>query len=206
MRTDEEQAARLRKFMKTNSRIDLEKHQYDYSVCQEYLSGNKTLFMSVFEEALIKTQKYISWSTTKIFNDHDREDIVSITSSIAIEKMSKFKAWSRYSTWMCGIARNRVRELIRKKAKKENLFSHDENRVAERKNKKHQLAPGFSVFEILDSLSNKQRLIMKYHAIEKYSFEEIATNLNLPKNIVSSIYDEAISQLRQEMMECGYIN
>lgn len=206
MRTDEEQAERLRVFMKTNHRIDLAKHQYDYCVCQAYLSGDKKAFQAVFEDALVKIQRYVSWSTTKIFNDQDREDIVSVTSGVAIEKMDKFKAWSRYSTWMRGIARNRVRELIRKKAKEEILFSYDkglENRATERKIQKHQPVPGFSVFEMLDSLPCEQRLIVKYHAVEKWSFEEIATRLKIAESEVCDCYDKAISQLRRELLECG---
>jgi len=192
--------------MKTNPRIDLAKHQFDYAVCQKYLSGDKEAFLDIFEDALTKIQRYVSWSTIKTFNDQDREDVVSITLGVAIEKMDKFKAWSRYSTWMRGIARNRIRELIRKKAKEESLSlcsEVSESRTAERKIQIHQSVPGFSVFEMLDSLPNEQRLIVKYHAVEKWSFEEIALKLKIPRKAVSYHYNKAITQLRREMLDCG---
>ena len=207
MRTEEEQSERLKILTAKYDFIDINKHQQDYYICQEYLAGNKELFRNMLENALKKTKKYVFYSTGRLFNDQDREDIISDTLEIAISRIDTFRGWSRYSTWMRGIARNRIRNFVKIKTKENNLLVHqnksadDEN--FQRKVDKQSSVPvqKFSVFEMLNSLSQEYSLVVKYHVIEKWTFSEIAVNLKISQRKVSEYYDNAMKQLRQEMYD-----
>ena len=207
MRTEAEQTERLKILTAKYDFIDIKKHKQDYCICQEYIAGNKETFQNMLEDALKKTRKYVFYATGKLFNDQDKEDIISETLEIAISKVSTFKGWSRYSTWMRGIARYRIYSFVKIKVKEQNLLVHndksenDEN--FQRKIDKQSSAPTqkFSVFEMLNSLSQEHRLVVTYHVIEKWTFAEIAVKLKISQGKVSEYYDDAMKQLRQEMAD-----
>jgi RNA polymerase sigma factor (sigma-70 family) len=207
MRTEKEQIERLKILTAKYDFIDITKHQQDFCICQEYLAGNKETFQNMLENALKKTKKYVFYSTGRLFNDQDREDIISETLEIAISRIDTFRGWSRYSTWMRGIAKNRIYSFVKIKTKENNLLVHqnesedDEN--FQRKVDKQISVPvqKFSVFEMLNSLSQEYRLVVKYHVIEKWTFAEIAAELKISQKKVSKYYDKAMKQLRQEMYD-----
>jgi len=207
MRTEKEQTERLKILTAKYDFIDIKKHRQDYCICQEYLAGNKETFQNMLENALKKTKKYVFYSTGRLFNDQDREDIVSETLEVAISQIATFKGWSRYSTWMKGIAKNRIYKFVRIKNKENNLLiHHDKSETDEsfqRKVEKQSSVPvqKFSVFEMLNSLSHEYRLVVKYHVIEKWTFAEIAVELKISQKKVSKYYDKAMKQLRQEMRD-----
>jgi RNA polymerase sigma factor (sigma-70 family) len=207
MRTEEEQAERLKILTAKYDFIDINKHKEDYNICQEYLAGHKEKFQNMLENALKKTRKYVFYATGKLFNAQDKEDIISETLEIAISQVAMFKGWSRYSTWMKGIARYRIYRFVRIKIKEQNLLvnqnksENDEN--FQRKIEKQSSAPvqKFSVFEMLSSLSQEYRLVVNYYVIEKWTFAEIAVKLKISQRKVIEYYDNAMKQLRQEMCD-----
>jgi RNA polymerase sigma factor (sigma-70 family) len=191
MLTEEQRIQRLNALMKINPLIDPEKHKQDHDACQQYLAGNKKPFQDILEEASEKTKKYVMHSAGPLFNTQDKEDIISQTLEAAISKMAAFKGWSRYSTWMKAIARYRIYNFVKIKTKEipqKNIETAYQSRPTQEIN----------IFEMLSSLPKIHRLIVQYHAIDKWTIQEIAAELNIPKSKVRKHYKEAISQLRQE--------
>ena len=203
LRTETEQAERLKKFMKINSRIDLEKHQQDYNSCQAYLAGDQEQFNSLLESSITRTRKYILYDTSKLFNEQDKEDILSETLEIAMAKMATFKGWSRYSTWMRAIARYQIYKLADKKAKEIKCIDINEMAntldVESRYSQPSEFRQELSIIEILSSLTKKSSQIVMLHVVEGLSFAEIAAELEISEHIVRKDYGKAIFQLRQEL-------
>ena len=207
MRTEEEQTERLKILTAKYDFIDINKHRQDYHICQEYLAGDREKFQNMLEDALKKTRKYVFYATGRLFNEQDKEDIISETLEIAVSKVAMFKGWSRYSTWMRGIARNRIYRFVKIKIKEKNVTVQQDKSESDegfqRKIVKQSSAPvqKFSVFEMLSSLSQEYRLIVKYYVIEKWTVAEIAAKLKISQNKVNEYYDNAMKQLRQEMRD-----
>ncbi|MBQ2724674.1 MAG: RNA polymerase sigma factor, partial [Clostridia bacterium] len=57
-----------------------------------------------------------SYVLSRVGNFHDAEDIVQETYLTAILKRDQFREQSSRRTWLCGIAENKVRQYIRRKA------------------------------------------------------------------------------------------
>ena len=57
-----------------------------------------------------------SYVLSRVGNFHDAEDIVQETYLTAVLKRNEFRGESQMRTWLCGIAENKVRQYIRRKA------------------------------------------------------------------------------------------
>ncbi len=74
--------------------------------------------------------RYIySYVLSRVGNFHDAEDIVQETYLTAILKRDEFREQSQYRTWLCGIAENKVRQYIRRKAVHGSRTSADEEEL-----------------------------------------------------------------------------
>ena len=108
---------------------------------------------------------------------------------------------------MRGIAKNRIYSFIKIKTKDNNLLVHqdksedDENFQRKIDRQSFVSAQKFSVFEMLNSLSQEYRSVVKYYVIEKWTFAEIAVKLKISQRKVSECYNNAMKQLRQEMYD-----
>jgi len=190
---------RLEKLMEKYPSINRQKHLEDLHICENYLLGNTDVFMKLFEASRYKTLSYVCKNTwNKLFNLQDREDIVAETESTAIMKVHMFRGWSRYSTWMIGIARNRILSLVKKKTLMIETDAYAENTFYSKATddpialwESNQYVSG-----LLGHLSGEDRSIVVDIIFYQKSFEIIANEKNLSANIVITQYEKAIERLK----------
>ena len=190
---------RLDELMAKHPSIDRKKHLEDLRVCENYISGDIDTFMKLYEHSCCKTRRYVYRNSgNKLSNLQDKEDIIAETESTAIMKVHMFHGWSRYSTWMMGIARNRILTFVKKKLFADKPIEYTENtHNSEIINTPIALwESNHYVNELLGSLSDEEQSIVTDVVFNQMSFESIAAENNLATNIVIAQYEKAIGKLR----------
>jgi len=180
--------------------IDRQKHLEDLHICKNYMSGDIDTFMKLYEHSCRKTRRYVYRNSGyKLFNLQDKEDIMAEAESTAIMKVHMFHGWSRYSTWMMGIARNRILTFVKKKLSADKPIEYTENtHNSEITNTPIALWESDQyVSELLGSLSDEEQSIVTDVVFNQISFESIAAENNLATNIVIAQYEKAIGKLRE---------
>jgi len=191
---------RLEKLMKKYPSINRQKHLDDLHICKRYLSGNTDAFMRLFEDSCGKTRRYVHKNTwNKLFNLQDKEDIIAETESIAIMKVHMFHGWSRYSTWMIGIARYRILSLAKKKAIMAETKKCIEN-SCHSETVNDPIARWESnqyVNELLGHLSDEEQSIVMAVVFHQKSFETIAAEKKCSVNVIVIKYEKSIERLKE---------
>jgi len=191
---------RLEKLMGKYPSINRQKHLDDLHICKRYLSGNMDAFMKLFEDSRCKTRRYVHKNTwNELFNLQDREDVIAETESIAIIKVHLFHGWSRYSTWMIGIARHRILSLAKKKAMMTETKKSIENTChLEIVNDPIALWESNQyVSELLGHLSGEEQSIVTEVVFHQKSFEIIAAERKCSLNVIITKYEKSIQRLKE---------
>ena len=179
--------------------IDRKKHLEDLRICENYISGDIDTFMKLYEHSCCKTRRYVYRNSgNKLFNLQDKEDIMAEIESVAIMKVHMFHGWSRYSTWMIGIARNRILTFVKKKLSAAMPIEYTENiNNLEISNTPIALwESNHYVSELIGSLSSEEQLIVTDVVFNQMSFESIAAENNIATSIVIAQYEKAIEKLK----------
>ena len=191
---------RLDELMAKYPSIDRKKHLEDLRVCENYISGDIDTFMKLYEHSCYKTRRYVYRNSgNKLFNLQDKEDIMAETESAAIMKVHMFHGWSRYSTWMMGIARNRILTFLKKKLSTAKPIEYAENiHNPEIINTPIALWESNQyVSELLGGLSIEEQSIVTDVVFDQRSFKSIASENNVATSIVIVQYEKAIEKLRE---------
>ena len=195
---------RLEKLMEKYPSINRQRHLDDLHTCKRYLSGNTDAFMKLFEDSCCKTRGYVHKNTwNKLFNLQDKEDIIAETESIAIMKVHMFHGWSRYSTWMIGIARYRILSLAKKKTIMIETKKAIENTChLEILNDPIALWESNQyVSELLGHLSDEEQSIVTEVVFHQKSFEIIAAERKHSINCMVTKYEKSIQRLKEIVVE-----
>ena len=191
---------RLEKLMEKYPSINRQKHLNDLHTCKKYLSGNMDAFMKLFEDSCCKTRRYVHKNTwNKLFNLQDKEDVIAETESIAIMKAHMFHGWSRYSTWMIGIARYRILSL----AKKKTIMAETKKCIVNTCHSEIVNDPialwesSQYVSELLGYLSGEEQSIVEEVVFHQKSFEIIAAERKCSVNVIITKYEKSIQRLKE---------
>jgi len=197
--TDDERAKRLEKLMTKYPRINREKHLEDLCICKDYLEGDVESFELLFDEACKRTRKYICHATHEPIGEQDREDILAETMNIAIMKVQNFGGWSRYSTWMRGIARHKIFSCAREKALMLRNEKHcdDCSVIGASHNPIEQWESDQDVNEMLSCLSERERTVVVGKVIHGQTSKNLAKDMGLSASCVGQIYRRAIAKMRE---------
>lgn len=93
-------------------------HFEDYNLAHNFILGDdksgKKLYASIFD----KLKRFIySYTKNGILIEADVEDVFADTLEISIEKLKFYTGESSFYTFICGIAKNKIKEKTRKKSK-----------------------------------------------------------------------------------------
>jgi len=167
--------------------------------------GNQEAFA-----ALVKKYK------TKVFNlafslTHNKEtadDMAQETFIKAYFSLSAFKSKSEFGTWLYRITVNNVRDFMRKEYRikkvsfreeiKDPFVQEDEMRIKERKiieEKRRKV-----VYKAIQTLPEKQQIILSLREIQGFSYEEISKILNISPGTVDSRIHRARKKLRKKLV------
>ena len=198
MRTHEEHAKRLESLMIRYPHIDREAHLKDLELCKAYLAGDCVKFEIMFQTAYKKMEKYVYLDShgTRCgvhINTQDKEDIIADAAGTALSHVEKFHGWSLYSTWMRGIARYRILQMIHRRCKESATEPLDDAKAV---HADYSQNSDVAVWEILSGLPESDATIVRLRAIEQLSFGEIAQQLSVSIDNVRRRYLNAIKTLK----------
>lgn len=184
------------------------KHQDDYNLVHQYLSGNKAAGQRLYSEAYPILEKFVA-SRTKgsILNEHDLNDIVLESLKRSVEKLGRFDGSSKFVSWVIGIAQLVIKEHLRKKTKVTfiedipeveyekaiSLFNKDPLMVLLRK--ETQEAIKFAI----NQLSSEHQQIIKLRLFNKVPAKEISAITGESESAINSRYSRALKFLRNNL-------
>lgn len=121
----------------------------------------------------------------KVNNKTDGEDILQAVYLTAFSKFDTLSNKDKFKTWIIAIARNKINDFYREKAKTLEL-PLDENICYETSFSRIGLTVDEVVNETLSSLADKEKQILYLHYIKQKSQKEIAKTLGIPLGTVKS--------------------
>jgi RNA polymerase sigma-70 factor (ECF subfamily) len=123
-------------------------------------------------------------------NKHqDAEDVVQETWIRAVSKFKDFRGQSKLRTWLCGIALNCCRELMR------NRNRADEHKIVTLK----VVHTTFELEECIRALPNSCREVLVLHDIEGYTHTEIAEAMGISEGTSKSQLSRARTLLKDAL-------
>lgn len=175
------------------------------SVREFLMNRSPETYSPVVDEHIGMLRKFIY---RIILNEHDTDDIAQEVFLAAYNKISSFKAKSKFSTWLCRIACNKSFELIRKRKK---TFVTDGQDCPEFRNIKTFKTPERSmisdetqnrVMTAISSLPEHLRTTIVLTAIEGKDPDEAAYILNCTKATFYWRIHKARKILKKELGDC----
>lgn len=129
-----------------------------------------------------------------LFSDADVEDALQETLLAVSRSLPSFRGEASVLAWACGIARNKARDIRRRKGRPAapDPVSHIPSEVDRFTS---QWASRADVERALAGLSDKLRPVFELADIEGFSYGEIAEQLDLERNTVASRLRRARAQL-----------
>lgn len=139
------------------------------------------------------------------------EDAEDLTSEFFIKLYStadKYKPGTGHKGYLSTIARNMAIDFYRKNKREflesfQNDKEEDAPHILEPESKddtENEVIEEISVTEALNTLNDKERMIIDMKVLSDMTFKEISDSLNIPMGTVTWRYREAIKKLRR----CGY--
>jgi len=123
-------------------------------------------------------------------------------------KLSQLKDTKFISGWLAMVASNKTVDFIRKNTRREeNLVIENEN-FADYSFEQDLFGQDTLkvIKEIIDTLSDKERIIISLNLLEEKTHGEIANILNTPMNTVSTVIARTKDKLQQRLKEKGVEN
>ncbi|CAM3913588.1 RNA polymerase sigma factor SigY [Cohnella lubricantis] len=129
------------------------------------------------------------------------EDLVQETMLRAIERISTFKAKSKFSTWLISIATRLYMDEMRRQGRERKWQTAEQALQAIRFETSMQQAEWPHALDALAEMPYDVRvpILLKYYY--GYAYEEIAQWLDIPLGTVKSRLHNGLSHLRKELKE-----
>lgn len=142
--------------------------------------------MDEFEKLLLENKAAIEhFVKFKISSPFDAEDVLQEIYISAIRSFNNLESKERFKAWLIGIARNKINDYYRKKAKQMEIPLE---RITELSFKHNRCGVSISecVRETIDELADKDKQILYYSFFQNMSQNEIAEKLGIPIGTVKS--------------------
>ncbi len=103
------------------------KYQKTYNLVDRYLRGDKAAGEALYLPVILVIQKYVYNRTEKsALSPEEKEEIISNTLLTSIEKLNQYTGTSSFSTFVIGIAKNKIKQEYDKHARSSKLQPFDE--------------------------------------------------------------------------------
>ena len=132
--------------------------------------------------------------------DAEAEDVVQEIWVSAFESLPGFQWGSSFSTWLTGVALNRVRDRIRRYARaRESAVEHlPEVAVAPA-----SYEDRIDLERMIARLPDEQRMVLVLHDVEGMKHREIAEHLEIPEGTSKTLLSNARQRIREMMARKG---
>lgn len=139
----------------------------------------------------------------RVWSDDSAEEIVQDTLFVALSKPDSYDGVVAFSTWLCGIANNKILDWRRKAARSREDSTPDEELemhagvvwgVLDQLEQEERSA---AILACIDKLPEGQRVAMYWTAVEEASLSETSGHLCIPEGTVKSRLFHARLRIRQ---------
>ncbi|MFH1771661.1 MAG: sigma-70 family RNA polymerase sigma factor [Candidatus Omnitrophota bacterium] len=162
-----------------------------------------------------KYSKLIYWAIkkrlTKFGFQFNQDDINTIFQEVFVvilekNKLSQLDNAEFLPGWLAMIASNKASDFLRESALKDKYFVSDiepfQNVYLSENSSNSQL--NYVIKEIINTLSNKEKIIISLNLLEGRTHREIAHALSLSVNTVSTVIARTKQKLKKELKEIGF--
>jgi RNA polymerase sigma-70 factor (ECF subfamily) len=175
----------------------------DKKLVKQLLAGNRQAFDSFFEENFARLYRF---AMVRLSDDPESaRDVVQVTLTRAIRKLSSYRAESALFTWLCAICRNEISDHLRRDARhRDNVVlvedfpeiqaAVDSFRVPsdESPERLYQRDQTMRLIQVaLDRLPAKYGDVLEWKYVQGYSVQEIASKLELGAAATQSLLARA---------------
>jgi RNA polymerase sigma factor (sigma-70 family) len=151
----------------------------------------------------------LHWCSRAMGTVDEAEDVLQEALVDAFMSLSAFRGESRITTWICGIAKYKVRRFLQEKGRRESMISlvsdretdldeiPDESDTAEglmmSRQRRH-----WALVEMVESLPEKyaEQIRLTLQGLKR---REVAALLNLPLGTIKSRHSRAVTMLRRKI-------
>ena len=177
------------------------KYKEDYDLVHRYLLGDTDAGYILYSGIFNFVKSYVYKTTSlDIFDDSDREDILNEIFKLSIEKLDRYNGTSKFSTFVLGIAKLKIKEKLRCKNKQneteykldDTIAFHSKDPLAiliEREKKT-------AIINAINSLSDnhKQVLQLRFNGMTS---RQIAVLTGKSEDAIDSMYRRALKALKK---------
>lgn len=164
--------------------------------------GDKDALREVYEEYA----SYIYGIVLQLLkNKENAEDITADFFIRLWEKSQLYKPGSGHKGWMATIARNMAVDFIRKNKREDLVEDFEEGEfvastgvASSSPSVEQQVIGDTTVKEALESLNEKERLVVHMKVLGEMTLQEIADVLEAPIGTIAWRYREAVNKLRRQ--------
>ncbi|PLR78986.1 hypothetical protein CU633_02655 [Bacillus sp. V3-13] len=140
-----------------------------------------------------------SIALNKIRDFQHSEDISQEVFVKAWSKIQDMNEGEKFSAWISAITRNQCIDWLRKNSKEEVAFAENYHEVSMEFIKQHEMK--ITIWDALNRLDEKYRLITIMHFITGFKAKEIGEHLNLSLSAVESRLRRAKEKLKEELFD-----
>ena len=173
-----------------------DKAKYDYTLARSALDNNDE---KAYTEIMARYREPIYYMLLKMIRSEiDAEDLTIEAFGKAFKKIEQYEPTYAFSTWLYKIATNNCIDFIRKKRMK--TLSLDANQEGEENSKNYEpisytLTPEEEIIQnqkiilmhkVVDQLKPRYKALIELRYFKEYSYQEIATEMNLPLGTVKA--------------------
>ena len=173
-----------------------DKAKYDYTLVRRALDNNDE---KAYAEIMARYREPIYYMLLKMIRrEIDAEDLTIEAFGKAFKKLEQYEPTYAFSTWLYKIATNNCIDFIRKKKMK--TLSLDANQEGEENSKNYEpisytLTPEEEIIQnqkiilmhkVVDQLKPRYKALIELRYFKEYSYQEIATEMNLPLGTVKA--------------------
>ena len=171
----------------------------DKALVEKCLTGDDDAFGKLVEKYQSKVH-CIAFSI--LGNFHDAEEVAQETFLKAYISLRKLSNLTKFSFWLCKIARNVSYDWRKRESKQiaslSDLSLEDVNQMSLQRHRAEELSA--EIMEALDSLSEKQRTPLIF-SLAGYSYQEIGEFLEAPQSTIRGRIARAKESLRKEILD-----
>jgi len=175
----------------------------DKRLVKQLLAGDQSAFDGFFDENFARLYRF---AIARMTNDPDAaRDIVQVTLTKAIRKMSTYRAESALFTWLCAICRNEISDWLAKQGRRQEhiVLTEDFPEVQaavdsfqapaqEGPERQYRRAETLRLIQVaLDRLPAKYGDVLEWKYVEGWSINEIAEKLNIGTEATQSLLARA---------------
>ena len=174
-----------------------------FALCIQGMNeGDKEALREVYEEYV----SYIYGIVLQLLkNKENAEDITADFFIRLWEKSKLYKPGSGHRGWMATIARNMAVDFIRKNRREDLIEDFEEGEfvassgiASTQVGVEQQVVGDATVKEALESLNEKERLVVHMKVLGEMTLQEIADALETPIGTIAWRYREAVNKLRRQ--------